>query len=307
MSKADADRKVVDEFLEYLRFERNLSANTILAYETDLLQFLSVLHERFGKSLSQAGRDDVVGFLEVRLRDGTEARTRARQLSALRRLFQYLVTEGRIPADPTELIEPMKLPLRYPSVLTMEEVARLVEAPDRETPEGIRDRTMLEVMYAAGLRVSEACGLNLDCLYLGERFVRVDGKGSKQRLVPLTSSAVHWLEIYLDGARVRLLASATRLHPESRQRVFVSRRGKGLTRQAVWKLIRQYALAVGLKDDVHPHMLRHCFATHLLVNGADLRVVQAMLGHSDISTTEIYTHLTRDDLRDAFRAFHPRA
>lgn len=307
MGAEGQDRKVVDEFLEYLRFERNLSVNTILAYEADLLQFLSVLHERFGKELGSARREDVVGFLEVRLKDGAVVRTRARQLSTLRRLFQYLVTEGRLPVDPTELIEPMKLPFRYPSVLTMEEVARLVEAPDRESPEGLRDRTLLEVMYAAGLRVSEACGLNLDCLYLTERFVRVEGKGSKQRLVPLTSAAVQWLELYLDGVRQRLLSRAARLHPESRQRVFVSRRGKGLTRQAVWKLIRQYALAAGLKDDVHPHMLRHCFATHLLFNGADLRVVQALLGHSDISTTEIYTHLTREDLRDAFRAFHPRA
>jgi len=307
MGGADTDRKLVDEFLEHLRFERNLSANTILAYEQDLVQFLSVLHERFGRKIRQVERDDVIRFLDVRMRGGAAQRTLARQLCSLRRLFLHLVSEGQLPSDPTELIEPMKLPMRYPSVLTMEEVARLVEAPDRETPEGLRDRTLLEVMYAAGLRVSEACGLNIECLYLAERFVRVDGKGSKQRLVPLTSSAVQWLELYLDGVRARLLKSATRLHPESRQRVFISRRGKGLTRQAVWKLIRQYAAAVGLKEDVHPHMLRHCFATHLLLNGADLRVVQALLGHSDISTTEIYTHLTREDLRDAFRAFHPRA
>jgi len=233
--------------------------------------------------------------------------TRARQLSSIRRFFIYLLGEGAVAENPTELIDPMKLPFRYPTVLTQEEVGRLVETPDPADPLGLRDRAMLEFMYATGSRVSEVCSLDLDALHLPERLVLITGKGGKQRFVPFASEAAQWLELYLARGRARLLASASRSFPEARTRVFVSRRGRGLTRQAVWKLVGKYALAAGLVEDVHPHVLRHCFATHLLLNGADLRVVQALLGHADISTTEVYTHLTREDLRRAYRAHHPRA
>ena len=302
------NQELLEQFLWHLRFERNLSAATIVAYEQDLVQFMLFMAKELKKPIVKTDRLDVVEFLEQRMVDGVGVRTRARQLSAIRRLFMYLLFEGRIGANPTELIEPMKLPFRYPTVLTVEEITRLLEAPDTQTsPEGLRDRTLLEFMYATGVRVSEACNLNLEALNLGDRIVLVQGKGGKQRLVPLASTASDWLELYLGSVRQRLLQSASRLYPDARVRVFVSRRGKGLTRQAVWKLVRKYAEQADIKEDVHPHVLRHCFATHLLLNGADLRVVQALLGHADIATTEIYTHLSRDDLKRAFRKYHPRA
>jgi len=248
-----------------------------------------------------------VAFLSQRLDDGTAVRTRARQLSAVRRFHIYLLEEEQAPGNPTELMEPMKLPFHYPSVLSEEEMERLLEAPTGESPEAVRDRALLEFLYATGARVSELCGLNLGDLHLAEELVFIRGKGGKQRLVPVSRPAREKILVYLASARNELLKSASRLLPESRTRLFVSRRGRGLTRQAVWKLIRKYAQTAGLKEDLHPHMVRHCFATHLLVRGADLRVVQTLLGHSDISTTEIYTHLSQENLRRSFDSFHPRA
>lgn len=301
-----AAAELLDGFLWAQRFERNLSPATVIAYENDLGQFIRFLGER-GRGPAKADRGDVVAFLDRRLDAGTAVRTRARQLSAIRRFFKYLVEEKRMEQDPCELIDPMKLPFHLPTVLSVEETLRVVEAPDTDTPDGVRDRALLELMYATGVRVSEACGLKLADINLADRVILVEGKGSKQRLVPVAQKAVDWLELYLSGPRKTLLDSARSLRPDGRTRVFVSRRGGGLTRQGVWKLIRRYALAAGLSQDVHPHMLRHCFATHLLVNGADLRVVQALLGHSSISTTEVYTHLSNDDLRAAYLRSHPRA
>jgi integrase/recombinase XerD len=300
------NRELLDQFLWHLRFERNLSAATIVAYEQDLVAYLAFVEEDSALLLEQVDRATIASFLERRLDEGASPRSRARYLSSIRRFHRYLLSEELATADPTDLIEPLKLPFRYPSVLSQEEIARLIEAPDTQSPEGVRDRALLEFMYATGVRVSEACGLSLEHLHLGERLVKVSGKGNKQRLVPLNSSAADWLELYLAASRARLLQSASRVYPEARSRVFVSRRGRGLTRQAVWKLICKYAVAAGLTQDMHPHVLRHCFATHLLANGADLRIVQALLGHSDIATTEIYTHLSRDDLHQAHRRFHPR-
>jgi integrase/recombinase XerD len=300
-------QQMLDDFLWHVRFERNLRPATVVAYEQDLRQFLEFVHGSLKTTVRRVTRDGVVAFLERRLDEGVAVRTRARQLSSIRRFYLYLLEEGKVEVSPTELIEPMRLPFRYPTVLSVEEVERLLEAPDVATPEGIRDRALLEFMYASGVRVSELCTLDLEALYLGDGLVRVEGKGGKQRMVPLASSAVGWLEHYLDRTRGLLLSRASRSHAEARRRVFVSRRGKGLTRQAVWKLIRKYAELADLRADVHPHVLRHCFATHLLIGGADLRIVQALLGHSDISTTEIYTHLSREDLREAYGRFHPRA
>lgn len=299
-------RDLVDEFLWFVQYERNLSLATVQAYEQDLVQYIIHLGGQ-NKGVRNAVRRDVVGFLESRLDTGVSVRTRARQLSAIRRFYGYLVQEEKIEENPTDLIESMKLPFKLPSVLTQEEIVRLLEVVDTATPEGFRDRALLEFMYATGVRVSEACNLDLAALHLGERVALITGKGGKQRLVPIVDQAVDWLDSYLSETRGRLLRSASAPRPEARHRVFVSRRGKGLSRQAVWKLIRKHALAAGLMEDVHPHMLRHCFATHLLVNGADLRVVQVLLGHSNIVTTEIYTHLDRAGLRDSYRRHHPRA
>ena len=298
---------LLDDFLWYLRFDRNLTPNTVMAYETDLRQFIEFLREQRHKGPRQCERDDIVAFLEVRMDAGTAVRTRARQLSALRRFFQRLAEEGQVEVDPTELLDPMSLPFVLPTVLVEEEVVRLIEKPDVETPEGLRDRCLLEFMYASGVRVSEACNLSLKHLQLGDSLVLVDGKGRKQRVVPLTHEAVRWMEFYLERGRPALLAAASRAHPDARTMVFVSRLGKRLTRQGVWKLVKKYALAAGLKEDVHPHVLRHCFATHLLLRGADLRVIQVLLGHANISTTEIYTHLDKAHLRNAYDSFHPRA
>jgi integrase/recombinase XerD len=298
--------KLLEAFCWAMRFERNLSPATVVAYETDLLQYIRFLAGR-GVSLKQAAREDVIAFLEQRMDDGAMVRTRARQLSAIRRFYSYLVEEGEAEVDPCELIDPMRLPFHLPTVLSVEETIRLVERPDVSTPEGVRDRAMLELMYAAGLRVSECCALKLTSLHLAERLVTLDGKGSKQRLVPVAKKAADWVEFYMGDARKRILDSARSVRPDARNRLFVSRRGTGLTRQAIWKLTRKYALLAGITQDVHPHVLRHCFATHLLVNGADLRVVQALLGHASISTTEIYTHLSRDDIRAAYLKHHPRS
>lgn len=300
-------QQLLDDFLWHVRFERNLRPATVIAYEQDLMQFLRFLVGNGTGSPRKADRGAIVSFLERRLDEGVAVRTRARNLSSIRRFYKYLLEEGKIAVDPTDLVEPMRLPFQMPSVLSEEEVAVLLDAPNIETLEGLRDRALLEFMYASGVRVSEACNLDLEALYLGDGLVRVTGKGEKERLVPLASSAVERLEAYLVRARGDLLSRASRGYPEARRRVFVSRRGKGLTRQAVWKLIRKYALVADLQYDVHPHMLRHCFATHLLINGADLRVVQALLGHSDIGTTEVYTHLSRTDLRRSYLSHHPRA
>lgn len=298
---------LLDDFLWHLRFERNLTPNTVLAYEADLRQFIDFLKDSRGKGTRQAQRDDIVAFLERRIDEGTAVRTRARQISALRRFYGRLVTEGHVDSDPTELLDPMKMPFVLPTVLAEEETISLVEQPKIETPEGLRDRCMLEFMYASGARVSEVCNLALGQLQLGEGLVLIEGKGRKQRVVPLTRQAVEWLEFYLGRARPALLAAASRGHADSRTIVFVSRLGKRLTRQGIWKLVKKYAMEAGLHEDVHPHVLRHCFATHLLLRGADLRVIQVLLGHANISTTEIYTHLDKQHLRNAYDQYHPRA
>ena len=297
---------LLDDFLWFLRFERNLTPNTVMAYEADLRQFVSFLKETRGRGARQCQRDDIVAFLELRMDKGTSVRTRARQLSALRRFYKRLLDEGEVEVDPTELLDPMKMPFVLPTVLTEEEVVRLIEKPDVQTPEGLRDRCILEFMYATGVRVTELCNLSLPQLQMGEQFAIIEGKGRKQRVVPITGEAIAWLEAYLGNARPKLLAAARRHHPDARAIVFVSRLGKRLTRQGVWKLVRKYSDEAGIREDVHPHVLRHCFATHLLLRGADLRVIQALLGHSNIATTEIYTHLDKKQLRDAYDSFHPR-
>lgn len=275
------------------------------AYEQDLRQFLESTPA--GEGVGRLVRADVVSFLDARMAAGAAEATRARQLSSIRRFFTFLHQQSVVTANPTELIEALRLPFRLPTILAQEEIVRLLEAPSKETPEGIRDRAILEFMYAAGARVSETVGLKLANVYLAERLVLVEGKGRKQRMVPLAGAAARKLEFYLENTRSRLLRSASRPYPDARTVVFVSRRGKGLTRQGVWKLLKKYSAKAGLTDEVHPHMLRHCFATHMLVNGADLRVVQVLLGHENITTTEVYTHLSREDLRAAYKKHHPRA
>jgi len=294
---ADADRDLIDAFLDALWMERGLSANTLQAYRSDLRHFLQWLHARGGR-LSGTGAADVQAFLAQQ--GGRSVRTVARRLSTLRRLFQYLLRTGRVHVDPTANVESPRLGRSLPKSMTEAEVEALLQAPDSRADAGMRDRAMLELLYATGLRVSELVGLRMDQVNLRQGVVRVLGKGGKERLVPLGEEAVSWLERYLGAARPALL----RHQPGST--LFPGNRGTPLTRQAFWHAIKRHARKAGIAGNISPHVLRHAFATHLLNHGADLRVVQMLLGHADISTTQIYTHVARERLKKLHAAHHPR-
>ena len=288
----------VDDYLEHLRVERGLSLNTQEAYAHDLREFVAHLEAHGGVNQSITA-EQIADFLATLSRRGVGARSQARYLSALRGLCRYLRAEGQLEGDPTELLDAPRKRARLPVVLTREEIERLLAAPDAEEPAGLRDRAMLYTMYASGLRVSELVGLRRADVMLDRGLILARGKGDKQRLVPLGDAAVVWIERYL--AKVRG-AWATGAEP----RLFVTAKGEGMTRQAFWKNIRRYALVAGIVKPVSPHKLRHSFATHLLEAGADLRAVQSMLGHADISTTQVYTHVLTDRLRSVHGRYHPR-
>lgn len=288
----------VDDYLEHLRVERGLSANTQEAYAHDLREFVSHL-EAHGGVNGSISAEHIADFLSALSQRGVGARSQARYLSALRGLCRYLRTEGQLESDPTELLDAPRKRTRLPVVLTRDEIERLLAAPDVEEPAGLRDRAMLYTMYASGLRVSELVSLRRADVMLDRGLLLARGKGDKQRLVPLGDAAVVWIERYL--AQVRG-AWADQAEP----RLFVTARGSSMTRQAFWKNIRRYALLAGIVKPVSPHKLRHSFATHLLEAGADLRAVQSMLGHADISTTQVYTHVMTDRLRAVHGRYHPR-
>lgn len=291
----------LDHYLTWLRVERGLAANTTEAYERDVRDFRDLVgFERAPESITE---DDVRRWLAVRAEAGCSPRTQARGLVALRGLFGFLLEEKIVPLDPTVRIELPKTGRPLPETLTLDEVEDLLRAPDPGTLQGLRDRSMLEVLYATGLRVSELVNLPLGALHLEAGFLRVIGKGDKERLVPLGDLAREWLERYLlerdvltDGDRAR----------RAREPVFITRLGGAMTRQGFFKLIRQYADKAGITKPLSPHKIRHAFATHLLERGADLRSLQLMLGHADISTTEIYTHLSRARLARVHAEHHPR-
>ncbi len=289
--------KWVDEFRYYLRFERNLSVNTIDSYGRDIVDYISFLDNY----PDTAGEAAVVAYLE-HLRTGNKsAATQARRLAAIKAFYRYLLRENHIGADPTELLVAPKMARRLPGVLSVEQVTRLVESPDTTKQTGIRDRAMLEMLYATGVRVSELCHLTVDDWWVDPGRIRCLGKGSKERYVPLGRVAVVWLLRYLDVSRPLLSKDS------SVKTLFLSRQGKGLTRQGFWKVLKKYAAGLGISQTITPHTLRHSFATHLLENGADLRAVQEMLGHQDISTTQIYTHVSQKRLRPVYDETHPRA
>lgn len=288
---------LVDAFQDTMWLESGLSENTLKAYRTDLLQFSRWLLPR---TLAQAGADDVSAYLAFRFKKGSSARSSARLLSSLRRFFAYLLSKGEITLNPCLNIDAPHIGRPLPSSLTEAEVEKLLEAPDVTTDLGVRDRSMLELLYATGLRVSELVGLTSTQLNLRQGVVRVTGKGNKDRLVPIGEEALGWLESYLDGARENLVAG------RRSEFIFVSRRAEGMTRQAFWYRIKYYAELAGIGTDLSPHTLRHAFATHLLNHGADLRVVQLLLGHSDLSTTQIYTHVARQRLKALHARSHPR-
>ena len=289
----------IHEFLAHLAVERNLSPRTVEAYQRDLLQFDAWLGAR-GVGLDGVERATLLSYLGARRDGGLSARSAARALSALRSFFRFLVNTEILAADATVNLRSPSLWRTVPHALSSEEIEALLEAPDGNTTLGLRDRAMLETLYATGLRVSELVGLTIDRVRLDPGFVRVIGKGRKERLVPLGDSAVSRLDDYLQRARPEL-------NRDRLSELFLNHRGGHLTRQGFWKILRGHAVRAGIGSRVSPHVVRHSFATHLVENGADLRAVQMMLGHASLTTTEIYTHVARERLRRLYDEKHPRA
>ena len=290
---------IIERFLDGLWAERGLSDNSLQSYRHDLVHLQSCLATR-GKTLMEATREDVLAILATEIQQGKSPRSLSRYLSAYRQFFRWLVREGKIVSDPVALIESPKTGRGLPKALTEEQVESLLAAPDIETKLGLRDKAMLELMYATGLRVSELVGLELGNLNLNQGVVRVIGKGQKERLVPIGDEAHESLKAYLSTGRPEFLQGV------QTDDVFVTTRKSGMTRQAFWYMVRRYAAQCDISLKLSPHMLRHSFATHLLNHGADLRVVQLLLGHSDLSTTQIYTHIAREGLKRMHETHHPR-
>jgi integrase/recombinase XerD len=300
-SSPSAQDTQVDAFLAYLVVERGLAVNTIEAYSRDLSEFRRYMATQEVQTLRAAGSRHLVGFLTT-LRDrGLSARSQARVLTTLRRFYRFLEREEALPgSNPTSHLLLPKIGRRLPQVPSRQQVDAVLDRPDRTTPTGVRDHAMLELLYATGLRVSELVHLEVKQLHLEAGFVRVRGKGGRERVVPLGSSAKDKLQQYLATARPQLLKGRTSSY------LFLTRAAKPLARQTFWRLLKDYALQSPEGGKFYPHAMRHAFATHLLDGGADLRAVQAMLGHVDIATTQIYTHLTNERLREVHKKFHPR-
>jgi integrase/recombinase XerD len=288
-------------FLTHVKVEKGLSANTVAAYQRDLAKFNAFVQKR-RLTLENVSRDDLVDFLASLYREKLESRTVARHLVTLRNFFRFAQIQELITADPSLNLESPKVRRTLPGYLKLEEVDRLLAQPDAKTALGSRDRAMLEVLYSTGLRVSELIGLRVTDLDAKVGCIRCIGKGDKERIVPAGRKALGMVEKYLRDARPKLLAKGV-----STQALFVNRRGDALSRVGVWKILSAYGRRAGLRVALTPHMLRHSFATHLLERGADLRSVQLMLGHADISTTQIYTHVVEERLKQIYKAHHPRA
>jgi len=286
-------------FLEYLAVEKGLAPNTILSYSRDLKKFLAFLGRK-APAWDGVGEETLVRFIHQESRAGLSARSLARLISALKSFFRFLVLSGFMRTDPTSGLSSPSTWLALPKFLTVKEVEALLGATDEKSPQGLRDRAMLEVLYGSGLRVSELVSLKPADVNLGEGFIICRGKGGKERIVPLGGAACGSVRKYLGEVRPRFEAGPSPF-------LFLTRRGRGFTRQGFWKLLKQHAAKSGLEAKISPHILRHSFATHLLERGADLRSVQLMLGHSQITTTQIYTHVSRDRLRRVYDKFHPRA
>lgn len=287
----------IELFLDALWAEHGLSENTLSAYGSDLTIFAKWLKQKTLKDVEGA---DISQFLASRYKQGIGNRSTARILSSLRRFYGYLIRENRITQDPTSLIESPHLGRSLPASLTEKDVELLLDAPEITNPLGHRDRTMLEMLYATGLRVSELVKLKFEQVSFRQGVVRIIGKGNKERLVPIGDEAMSWLEDYMAHARKDILSE------RQSDYLFVTNRADGMTRQAFWHIIKRCAKKAGINKHLSPHTLRHAFATHLLNHGADLRVVQLLLGHSDLSTTQIYTHIARERLKDLHSTYHPR-
>jgi integrase/recombinase XerD len=295
-----SDEGLLDQFCDALWLEDGLSRNTLDSYRRDLRLFAAWLLQSRGKPMLQADRADLLAYLAHKFHRRAKPRSAARLLSSLKRFYQYQLREGRMTSDPTLEVESPKLPRSLPKSLTEEDVEALLAAPTLTASLGLRDKAMLETLYASGLRVSELVSVTIGQVSHDMGVVRVMGKGSKERLVPLGEEALSWIRRYVDEARGEILKG------KRSDALFVTARGEAMTRQAFWILIRRYSARAGLAKAISPHTLRHAFATHLLNHGADLRVVQMLLGHADISTTQIYTHVARERLKQLHSKHHPR-
>ncbi|NVL91477.1 MAG: site-specific tyrosine recombinase XerD [Desulfobacterales bacterium] len=298
MTKAYPEDELLDQFIDHLRVERGLATNTILAYNHDLVDFLDFLRRR-GVSPIQISQHDLLSFLGEK-KTHLSPRSLARNLVSIRMFYRFLVSEGRIAVNPVRLMAIPKLYRHLPDVLSRDEAETLLLQPDTTTMAGKRDRAILELLYATGLRVTELIGLRMTNINLEAGYIRTMGKGAKERIIPMGTKAIDSLKEYLANSRPSLLKRGEFPH------VFLNSRGRPMTRQGLWKIIRNYALKAGIARTVTPHTLRHSFATHLLEGGADLRSVQIMLGHADISTTQIYTHVARERLKEIHEKYHPR-
>ncbi|MEH6455435.1 MAG: site-specific tyrosine recombinase XerD [Cocleimonas sp.] len=296
----NSDQIIIEAFLDALWSERGLSQNTLAAYGRDL-KSLSAWQQKNNRQLISSRNSELLEYITLKIKQGSKARSVARSISTFRRFFRYQLRENNILDDPTALIELPKLGKPLPNSLSEENVDALLNAPDLNDPIGLRDRAMLELLYATGLRVSELVTLEYKQVNLQQGVVRVLGKGNKERLVPMGDEAVSWINDYLIDARPIIMKSGGVSNS-----LFITRRGSGMTRQAFWYLIKRYAIQAGISQKLSPHTLRHAFATHLLNHGADLRVVQLLLGHSDLSTTQIYTHIAKTRLQSIHQQHHPR-
>lgn len=292
-------------FLSYLRVERGLAQNTILAYGRDLRKFAAFLKKRRKERLEDVDREDVVDFLSSLYKEKLDSRSVARYLVSMRSLYKFALQEEMIQLDPTENLESPKIRNSLPTYLRVEEIEKLLQAPDLSTPLGLRDRAMLEVLYSTGLRVSELVNLRMTDVDMRMGCVRCIGKGDKERLVPIGRKAMEAVDAYLAQGRPKFARPSS--PPPHNQVLFLTRIGKRMSRVGIWKTLHDYGLRLGLRGRLTPHKLRHSFATHLLERGADLRSVQLMLGHADISTTQIYTHVVEERLKEIYKAHHPRA
>ena len=292
--------QLLDHFLHYIVVEKGLSKNTVDAYSHGLNRFLDYLKKKGIQKISGVSKLDVRAFLLTLKKQGLSTKSVVRNLAAIRTLFHFLIQEEILETNPIEELESPKLPKTLPEILTLKEVEQLLEQPNPQTPMGIRDRAMLEVLYATGMRVSELTQLPMNQVNLEAGYVRVFGKGSKERIIPIGNEAMKWVALYLKVAREKL--AKRRESPF----LFINRMGSGMSRQRFWKVIKAYGRRAGIRKRITPHLLRHSFASHLLERGADLRSVQMMLGHVDISTTQIYTHVTGERLKKIHQRYHPR-
>lgn len=292
--------ELLDRYYNYLSVERRLSANTLEAYGRDIKKYLSFLESRNERTVITGTRLDLLSFITYEKKHGLSSRSCARALSCIKTFYRFLVQDGVLKKNPIVDVETPRLEKRLPGVLNIDEVASLIAAPDIDTALGLRDRALFELLYATGLRVSELMSLTINSVNVEAGFLIVMGKGSKERVIPVGEEALKWVLRYLLEARQRILRNRTSKH------LFTNRSGVRLTRQGFWKIVKKYCLKAGMIKKISPHTLRHSFASHLLAGGADLRSVQTMLGHEDISTTQIYTHVEGERLKTIHNKYHPR-